>query len=339
MTAKTKKLIVTGGAGFIGSALVRYLVGELGHEVLNIDKLTYAANLRALDAVAGDPRYSFAQVDILDRERLQELFDGFRPDGVFHLAAETHVDRSITGPEVFVETNVMGTQRLLSAVRHYIARGAPEQFRFLHVSTDEVFGELPPDPAALFSEDTPYDPRSPYSASKAASDHLVRAYGNTYGFPAVITNCSNNYGPFQHAEKLIPLTISRALAGESLPVYGRGEQIRDWLHVDYHVRGLWQVFSRGETGRSYNIGGHNERRNIDVVETICALLDRHRPRPGGARHADLIQFVTDRPGHDFRYAIDASRMRAELGWVPAESFEEGLEKTVLWHLEQTEAVQ
>jgi len=331
------KLVVTGGAGFIGSALVRYLVRDLGHEVLNIDKLTYAANPAALEDAAASPLYRFAQVDILDREALQALFAEFQPDGIYHLAAETHVDRSITGPEIFIETNVMGTQRLLSAARHYIAGGAPAHFRLLHISTDEVFGELPEDPAALFREDTPYDPRSPYSASKAASDHLVRAYVNTYGFPAVITNCSNNYGPWQNAEKLIPLTISRALKGEPLPVYGKGEQIRDWLYVDDHVRGLVRVFEQGRQGESYNIGGHNEQRNIHVVKTICALLDQHRPRADGTPHEALISFVTDRPGHDFRYAIDAAKMKAELGWVPDVTFEQGLEKTVLWYIDHLTA--
>lgn len=334
------KFVVTGGSGFIGSALVRYLVGELGHDVLNIDKLTYAANQDSVAALVDDPRYSFSQTDILDRDRLLELFQSFRPDGIFHLAAETHVDRSITGPEIFVETNVMGTQRLLSAARQYLADGVPEGFRFLHVSTDEVFGELPMDKSVLFTEETPYDPRSPYSASKAASDHLVRAYVNTYKFPALITNCSNNYGPFQNTEKLIPLTISRALAGQPLPVYGKGEQIRDWLYVDDHVRGIFEVFSRGEIGESYNIGGHNEKQNIEVVRTICALLSKHRPLNSGGNlnsYEDLISFVTDRPGHDFRYAIDAGKMKRELNWVPAETFEQGLEKTVLWYIAQFDA--
>lgn len=329
------RFVVTGGSGFIGSALVRYLVGEAGHAVLNLDKLTYAADPSALAVVAGHPHYAFRPLDILDRAGVEAALAEFRPDGVFHLAAETHVDRSIADPDVFVETNVLGTQRLLSACSRYLAGGgAPEGFRFLHISTDEVFGELPADPAALFTEDSPYDPRSPYSASKAASDHLVRAWVNTYGFPALITNCSNNYGPFQHAEKLIPLTITRALAGQPLPVYGKGEQIRDWLYVEDHVRGLDEVMRRGQPGRSYNIGGHNERRNIDVVRAICAILDRIRPpapSAGFASHADLISFVTDRPGHDFRYAIDAGRMRAELGWTPATAFDAGLEATVRWY--------
>lgn len=336
------RFVVTGGAGFIGSALVRFLVNDLGHAVLNVDKLTYAANEAALDPVSSNNLYRFAKVDIGDRETVEGLLTEFRPDGVFHLAAETHVDRSITGPEIFVETNVLGTQRLLSAVRSYLASGmAPDTFRFLHVSTDEVFGELPDDPSALFTESTPYDPRSPYSASKAASDHLVRAYVNTYGFPAVITNCSNNYGPYQNAEKLIPLTISRALEGQPLPVYGKGEQIRDWLYVDDHVRGLYEAFCKGETGQSYNIGGHNEQKNLHVVKSICAILDQHRPIPSDrgntGRYEDLITFVTDRPGHDFRYAIDASKMKRELGWVPQETFERGLEKTVLWYIDHLTA--
>ena len=337
------RFVVTGGAGFIGSALVRLLVGELGHDVLNIDKLTYAADLNAVASVAQHPNYRFEQVDILDSGRIDALLAEYRPDGIFHLAAETHVDRSIANPDIFVESNVLGTQRLLSSTSRYLASGtAPSSFRFLHISTDEVFGELPNDPSALFTEDTPYDPRSPYSASKAASDHLVRAWVNTYKFPALITNCSNNYGPFQNAEKLIPLTIGRALQRKPLPVYGKGEQIRDWLFVEDHVRGLYEVMTRGEIGRSYNIGGHNEMRNIDVVRTICALLDKHRPLPAGAafaKHEELISFVTDRPGHDFRYAIDASRIKRELGWVPNETFEQGLEKTVLWYVDQLAAAQ
>lgn len=329
------RFLVTGGAGFIGSALVRHLI-ERGHAVLNVDKLTYAADLSALAAVAAAPEYAFAQIDILDRAAMIAALRDFRPDGLFHLAAETHVDRSIADPDVFVESNVMGTQRLLSAVHLVMREGLlPDHFRFLHISTDEVFGELPMDPAALFTEETPYDPRSPYSASKAGSDHLVRAWVNTYGFPALITNCSNNYGPFQHPEKLIPLTITRALAGQRLPVYGQGMQVRDWLHVDDHVRGLVRVMEQGVPGRSYNIGGHNERRNIDVVRSICAALDRLAPPAPGAgfsRHEELIEFVTDRPGHDLRYAINATRIRTELGWQPEIAFEQGLENTVAWHI-------
>jgi dTDP-glucose 4,6-dehydratase len=330
------KLLVTGGAGFIGSALVRFLVSDLGHEVLNIDKLTYAANQDSLTSVAKDSRYHFRQIDILDREAINLAISEFLPDGVFHLAAETHVDRSIENPDVFVESNVLGTQRLLSACTAYLSRGnAPANFRFLHISTDEVFGELSQDPTALFTEDTPYDPRSPYSASKAASDHLVRAWVNTYKFPALITNCSNNYGPFQNAEKLIPLTIARALKKQRLPVYGQGLQIRDWLFVDDHVRGLYEVFTRGEIGESYNIGGHNERRNIDVVRAICALLDKYVALDEGSigSHSELISFVSDRPGHDFRYAIDASKMKRELDWAPLTSFDDGLEKTIRWYID------
>lgn len=330
------KLLVTGGAGFIGSALVRFLVSDLGHDVLNIDKLTYAANQDSLASVAQDSRYQFRQIDILDREAMDRAISEFRPDGVFHLAAETHVDRSIENPDIFVESNVLGTQRLLSACTAYLASGkAPADFRFLHISTDEVFGELPQDPSALFSEDTPYDPRSPYSASKAASDHLVRAWVNTYKFPALITNCSNNYGPFQNPEKLIPLTIARALKKQPLPVYGQGLQIRDWLFVDDHVRGLYEVFTRGEIGESYNIGGHNERRNIDVVRAICALLDEYVALEGSSigNHSELINFVTDRPGHDFRYAIDASKMKRELDWAPLTSFDQGLDKTIRWYID------
>ncbi len=331
------KLIVTGGAGFIGSSLVRYLINDFGHTVLNVDKLSYAANLEAVAAVSSRPEYQFSQTDILDQAALERIFAGFQPDGIFHLAAETHVDRSIADPDIFVRSNVLGTQHLLSATQAYLASSSrADNFRFVHISTDEVFGELSPEGRDLFSESTPYNPRSPYAASKASSDHLVRAWVNTYKFPALITNCSNNYGPFQNAEKLIPLTISNALRGKGIPVYGKGEQIRDWLFVEDHVRGLYEVFRKGQIGSSYNIGGHNEKRNIEVVRTICASLDRLRPLGSVAdmrSYADLIEFVTDRPGHDFRYAIDASKMHREIGWTPLENFESGLEKTVRWYLD------
>ncbi len=333
------RIAVTGGCGFIGAAVIRHLIDDLGHDVLNIDKLTYAANPAAVAEVATSPRYRFARADILDREAIDALFADFQPDALYHLAAESHVDRSISGPEIFVETNVMGTQRLISAVRHYLsARTNMDHFRMVHVSTDEVFGELPADPSAKFTEDTPYNPRSPYSASKAASDHLIRAAVNTFGLPALITNCSNNYGPFQNEEKLIPLMISNALAGKKLPVYGKGLQIRDWLYVEDHARGIVAAHKRGEIGRSYNFGGNNEMRNIDVVNLLCELLqirsDCAATLNDGGRFTDLIGFVTDRPGHDFRYAIDASRARDELGWKPQVSFEQGLERTVNWYADR-----
>lgn len=333
------KIAVTGGCGFIGSAVIRHLIDDLGHSVLNIDKLTYAANLGAVADIASSPRYRFARADILDREAIDALFEDFQPDALYHLAAESHVDRSISGPEVFVETNVMGTQRLISAVRHYLsARTDMDHFRMVHVSTDEVFGELPDDPSAKFTEDTPYDPRSPYSASKAASDHLIRAAVNTFGLPALLTNCSNNYGPFQNEEKLVPLMISKALAGKKLPVYGQGLQIRDWLYVEDHARGIVAAHERGQIGRSYNFGGNNEMRNIDVVNLLCELLqgrsDCAARLEGVERFADLIGFVTDRPGHDYRYAIDASRARDELRWEPEVSFVQGLARTVNWYADR-----
>jgi dTDP-glucose 4,6-dehydratase len=330
------RIAVTGGCGFIGSAVIRHLVGDLGHSVLNIDKMTYAANSAAVESVSGSPNYQFAKVDILDRAAIDALFQSFRPDALYHLAAESHVDRSITEPDLFVETNVLGTQRLIGAVRTYLGDNPSlDHFRMIHVSTDEVFGELDDDPSSKFTEETAYDPRSPYSASKAASDHLVRAAVNTYGLPAIITNCSNNYGPFQYEEKLIPLMISRALAGQPLPVYGQGHQIRDWLYVEDHARGIAAAHQKGIVGRSYNFGGNNEMRNIDVVNTICVLLqgrdDCAARLPAGQSFADLISFVTDRPGHDFRYAIDASRARRELGWEPSLTFEEGLARTLDWY--------
>ncbi|MBC7736800.1 MAG: dTDP-glucose 4,6-dehydratase, partial [Candidatus Saccharibacteria bacterium] len=303
------KLLVTGGAGFIGSAVVRLAVAR-GHQVVNLDALTYAACLDNVASVAGSPSYAFEQADIRDRAAVDAVFARHQPDAVMHLAAESHVDRSIDGPGDFIATNVTGTYTMLEAARAYWTAARPEGFRFHHISTDEVFGSL--GPTGLFTEDSPYDPRSPYSASKAASDHLVRAWGETYGMPVVLTNCSNNYGPFHFPEKLIPVVILNALAGRPIPVYGKGENIRDWLYVEDHADALLCVLERGALGRSYNIGGENEVRNIDLVVKICALLDEMRP--GGAPHARLIEFVTDRPGHDARYAIDPTRIRTELGW-------------------------
>jgi dTDP-glucose 4,6-dehydratase len=324
-------LLVTGGAGFIGSALVRKLVRETDHTVVNVDKLTYAGNLESLTEVEASPRYHFEQADIADAARMRALFAAYRPAGVLHLAAESHVDRSIDGPGEFVQTNVVGTFTLLQeSLRHWRqAFGGGDGFRFLHVSTDEVFGSL--GATGYFTEETPYAPNSPYSASKAASDHLVRAWHHTYGLPAVTTNCSNNYGPYQFPEKLVPLVIQRALAGEPLPVYGRGENVRDWLYVDDHADALVAAFERGRAGETYNVGGHNEQRNLDVVHALCALLDELAPDPAGP-YARLVTFVTDRPGHDARYAIDASKTARELGWTPKETFESGLRKTVAWYL-------
>lgn len=324
------KILVTGGAGFIGSAVVRQAIRD-GHEVVNLDALTYAANLENVADVAGMPGYAFEQVDIRDRSALDRVFAQHKPDAVMHLAAESHVDRSIDGPGAFIETNVNGTYNMLEAARAYWTReGKPEGFRFHHISTDEVFGSLPADPSVKFTEDTPYDPRSPYSASKAASDHLVRAWHETYGLPVVLTNCSNNYGPYHFPEKLVPVVILRALAGEPIPVYGDGGNVRDWLYVEDHADALLLCLQKGQVGRSYNIGGENEATNIDLVRTICAHLDELRP--DGAPHDRLITFVTDRPGHDRRYAIDPSRIRAELGWRPSVTVEEGLRKTVEWYL-------
>lgn len=323
------KLMVTGGAGFIGSAVVRLAVAR-GHEVVNVDKLTYAACLENLASVAGSNLYRFEQADICDRAAMERILADHRPDAILHLAAESHVDRSIDGPGTFIETNITGTYTLLEAARAYWTReGRPEGFRFHHISTDEVYGTL--GETGLFTEDTAYAPNSPYSASKAASDHLVRAWHETYGLPVVLTNCSNNYGPFHFPEKLIPVVILNALAGKPIPVYGRGENVRDWLFVEDHADALLLVCQKGALGRSYNIGGYNERRNIDLVRTICALLDGRRPE--GAPHERLITFVTDRPGHDLRYAIDASRIREELGWQPSVTVEEGLARTVDWYLE------
>lgn len=324
------KIIVTGGAGFIGSAVVRQLIGESDHEVLNLDKLTYAGNPESIRECAASPRYRFLQADICDREAMEKAFADFSPDIVMHLAAESHVDRSIDGPAQFIQTNIIGTYNLLETARHY-AKGRSD-FRFHHISTDEVYGDLEIDDS-LFTEETPYQPSSPYSASKASSDHLVRAWCRTFGLPTIITNCSNNYGPYHFPEKLIPLVILNAFELKPLPVYGKGEQIRDWLYVEDHARALIKVATAGKPGETYNIGGHNEKKNIEVVRTICSILDELKPRGDGKNYADLITFVTDRPGHDMRYAIDASKIERELGWVPGETFETGLRKTVQWYLD------
>jgi dTDP-glucose 4,6-dehydratase len=322
------KILVTGGAGFIGSAVVRLAVAR-GHEIVNVDALTYAACLDNVAEVARRNTYAFEQADIRDRAAMDRILSHHQPDAIMHLAAESHVDRSIDAPGTFIETNVTGTYTLLEAARAYwIAQGRPEGFRFHHISTDEVFGSL--GPTGKFTEETPYDPRSPYSASKAASDHLVRAWGETYGLPVVLTNCSNNYGPYHFPEKLIPVVILNALQGRPIPVYGKGENVRDWLYVEDHADALLLVLEKGAVGRSYNIGGENEARNIDLVRTICRLLDERRP--GGAPHERLITYVTDRPGHDLRYAIDPTRIREELGWRPSVTLEEGLAKTVDWYL-------
>jgi len=320
------RLLVTGGAGFIGSAVVRQAIAD-GHEVVNLDALTYAANLANLDSVAGSSRYAFEEADIRDRAALDRIFARHQPDAVMHLAAESHVDRSIDGPAAFIDTNITGTYTLLEAARAYWAGG--RDFRFHHVSTDEVFGTLGAEGA--FTEETPYAPNSPYSASKAASDHLVRAWHETYGLPVVLSNCSNNYGPFHFPEKLIPIVILNALAGKPIPVYGRGENVRDWLFVGDHATALLAVAERGAIGESYNIGGNAEATNIDIVTRICALMDEFVPE--GAPHAELITYVTDRPGHDFRYAIDASKIRRELGWQPSVTLDEGLRRTVRWYLD------
>jgi dTDP-glucose 4,6-dehydratase len=326
------KILVTGGAGFIGSALVRYLIARTGHDVLVVDKLTYAGNLKSLASVQHDPRYRFSHNDICDRAALSEIFSQYSPDAVMHLAAESHVDRSIDGPGDFIITNVVGTSVLLEvALNHWRRMGnRADNFRFLHVSTDEVFGAL--NNEGFFTEQTKYDPRSPYSASKAASDHLVRAWGHTYGLPILLTNCSNNYGPHQFPEKLIPLTIIKGLKNESMPVYGRGLNVRDWLFVDDHAEALTLVLERGRVGETYNIGGNAERRNIDVVTAICDAMDLLSSRPTANSHRRLINFVVDRPGHDFRYAIDFTKLHQELGWSPKHSFETGLQATVQWFL-------
>ena len=326
------RILVTGGAGFIGSALVRHLVRDVGAEVLNVDKLTYAGNLASLKTIENAPNHRFLQADICDGAAMQAAFSEFRPDRVMHLAAESHVDRSITGAADFVQTNVMGTFQLLEAARRYwsgLEGAARDEFRFLHVSTDEVYGSLGDE--GLFHETTPYDPSSPYSASKAASDHLAIAWQRTYGLPVVVSNCSNNYGPYHFPEKLIPLIILNALEGRPLPVYGQGVNVRDWLYVEDHARALHLIASKGKVGEKYNVGGRNERRNIDVVTRVCQIMDKLHP--AGAPHERLITYVTDRPGHDARYAIDATRLETELGWKALENFDTGIEKTVAWYLE------
>lgn len=329
------KLLITGGAGFIGSAVVRQAVSQ-GHDVINLDALTYAACLENVASVADSPLYCFEQVDIRDAAAVETCIARHAPDAIMHLAAESHVDRSIDGPGVFVETNVMGTFNMLQSARALWERqDRPESFRFHHISTDEVFGSLPADPAQQFTETTPYDPQSPYSASKASSDHLVRAWGETYGLPVVLTNCSNNYGPYHFPEKLVPVIILNALAGKPLPIYGDGSNVRDWLYVEDHADALLTVLQKGAVGRSYNIGGENERSNLELVQTLCGILDQKRPKPSGS-YADQITFVADRPGHDARYAIDPARIRTELGWRPSVTVEEGLALTVQWYLDNEE---
>ena len=328
------RVLVTGGAGFIGSAVCRHLVAVGGYDVVNVDKLTYSGNLHSLEGIADNAAYSFHQIDICDDQAIGALLRAERITAIMHLAAESHVDRSIDGPGVFVETNVVGTFRLLAAALSYwreLDGDARDRFRFHHVSTDEVFGDLPFD-SGVFTEETPYAPSSPYSASKAASDHFVRAWHDTYGLPVVLSNCSNNYGPYHFPEKLVPLVILNALEGRPLPVYGAGANVRDWLYVDDHARALELVMTRGRVGESYNVGGRAERTNLQVVETICDLLDARQPLPGGASRRDLIAFVTDRPGHDRRYAIDPAKIERDLGWQARESFETGLAKTIDWYL-------
>ena len=337
------KILVTGGAGFIGSAVVRHIIKNTNNDVLNVDKLTYAGNLESLKEVDQNSRYQFSQTDICDRKALDVLFKEFQPDLVMHLAAESHVDRSITGSAAFIETNIIGTYQLLEAARHYwnnLSDDKKTAFRFHHISTDEVYGDLE-GTDDLFHETTSYAPSSPYSASKASSDHLVRAWNRTYGLPVVITNCSNNYGPYHFPEKLIPLVILNALKGKALPIYGKGDQIRDWLYVEDHARALYKVVTEAKVGETYNIGGHNEQKNIDVVKSICELLEELAPnKPEGVNHyVDLITYVKDRPGHDLRYAIDATKIKEDLGWVPEESFETGLRKTVEWYLNNQEWVE
>jgi len=328
------KFFVTGGAGFIGSAFVRFLINSTEHEVLNLDKLTYSGNLSSLESISSDTRYSFVKGDIVDQILLTQIINEFQPKYIVHLAAESHVDRSIESAEEFINTNILGTYNLLDVATKYwnqLESGRKSLFRFHHISTDEVFGTL--GESGFFTEETPYDPSSPYSSSKAASDHLVRAWNRTYQLPVLLTNCSNNYGPFQFPEKLIPLMILNALQEKPLPVYGSGKNIRDWLFVEDHVEALYKVILNGKVGESYNIGGNNEKTNLEVVNEICAILDRVKPRKSSSSYGDLITFVADRPGHDFRYAIDASKIINELDWTPSQTFSAGLEKTINWYIE------
>lgn len=328
------RILVTGGAGFIGSAVCRHFSNNEGHIVINVDKLTYAGNLESLKVIENSPGYRFVQADICDEACMFETMQSYDIDAVMHLAAESHVDRSIDGPDLFMQTNVVGTGRMLSAARRYrdsLPADRQDTFRFHHISTDEVYGDLPFD-EGIFTEQSPYKPSSPYSASKAASDHLVRAWGHTYGLPIVLTNCSNNYGPFQFPEKLIPLIMLNALDGKELPIYGTGENVRDWLYVEDHVRALECVLRRGKVGETYNIGGNSERTNLQVVESIISILDQISPRPDNKSYEEQISFVSDRPGHDRRYAIDAGKIQEQLGWAPSETFESGLEKTIRWYL-------
>ena len=328
------RILVTGGAGFIGSAVIRHIIENTHHHVLNVDKLTYAGNLESLQSIEQSERYQFFQTDICDQVELEKIFENFQPNVVMHLAAESHVDRSIDGPAAFIQTNIVGTYSLLEAARKYwlsLTAEVKESFRFHHISTDEVYGDLE-GTTDLFKETTPYAPSSPYSASKASSDHLVRAWHRTYGLPTIVTNCSNNYGPYHFPEKLIPLVILNALDMKPLPIYGKGDQIRDWLFVEDHARALYQVVTTGAVGQTYNIGGHNEKQNIEVVKTICNILDELKPQANGQKYESLIKFVEDRPGHDLRYAIDAGKIEKDLGWKPLETFETGIRKTVEWYL-------